>query len=53
MTIDDSPKHATEYAIHGLSCLVPEKSYNRKILNTDNVFMYRDFDYALELIKSL
>jgi hypothetical protein len=53
MTIDDSPKHATEYAIHGLPCLVPEKSYNRKIWNTDNVFAYRDFDFAFDLIKSL
>ena len=53
MTIDDSPKHAAEYAIHGLPCLVPEKSYNRKIWNTHNVFVYRDFDYSLQLIKSL
>jgi len=53
MTIDDSPKHASEYAIHGLPCLVPEKSYNRKIWNTDNVFTYKDFDYAFGLIESL
>ena len=40
--IDDSPKHAAEYAKHGVRVLVPEKTYNREMLGLKNV------TYALE-----
>jgi len=35
--IDDSAKHAAEYAKHGVKVLVPEKSYNREVKGIDNV----------------
>jgi hypothetical protein len=36
--IDDSPKHALEYAKHGIVCHVPEKSYNRQTTNIENIY---------------
>jgi len=47
--IDDSPKHAIEYANHGISVKVPKKSYNKSIRN-DNVEFYQDL---AELNKTL
>ena len=47
--IDDSPKHALEYANHGISVKVPKKSYNKTIRN-DNVVFYQDLK---DLIKTL
>lgn len=29
--IDDSPKHASEYVMHGIPCLVPIRSYNEGV----------------------
>lgn len=49
-TLDDSPKHATEYASHGLRCLVPEKPYNMKIWEADKIYSYSDFNSALDRI---
>jgi phosphoglycolate phosphatase-like HAD superfamily hydrolase len=37
--IDDSPKHALEYAGHGINVKVPIKSYNKDIKN-DNITFY-------------
>ncbi len=39
--IDDSPKHALEYAGHGISVKVPIKSYNKNIKN-ENIQFYKD-----------
>tara|TARA_R100000697_G_scaffold32187_1_gene43117 strand:- start:294 stop:1196 length:903 start_codon:yes stop_codon:yes gene_type:complete len=47
--IDDSPKHAEEYAKHGIKCYVPTKSYN-KHLDNENISFYNSFD---DLIKFL
>jgi 5'(3')-deoxyribonucleotidase len=43
--IDDSPKHAQDYAVHGIKCWVPRKSYNRNIVHTDIRFYdsFKDF----------
>ncbi len=41
--IDDSPKHAKEYANHGIKCFVPRKSYNENLEHKDITF-YDDFD---------
>jgi uncharacterized HAD superfamily protein len=38
--IDDSPKHAAEYASHGIPTLVPKRSYNEKIWTDDNIFTF-------------
>jgi hypothetical protein len=35
--IDDSPKHALEYAKHGIECHVPIKSYNKQTLGIENI----------------
>ena len=37
--IDDSPKHAREYAKHGVPVIVPKKSYNSEIQEVDNAYM--------------
>ena len=31
--VDDSGKHATEYATHGVNCLMPDLSYNKNAIN--------------------
>ena len=36
--VDDSAKHAAEYAKHGVAVLVPEKPYNREVRGVNNVF---------------
>jgi hypothetical protein len=41
--IDDSPKHASEYASHGIPVKVPIKSYNRAI-DIENIDYYESFD---------
>ncbi len=43
--IDDSPKHASEYAKHGVLCYVPEKSYNKEVWEDDNIVTYDSFDF--------
>ncbi len=44
--IDDSPKHALEYAGHGISVKVPIKSYNKNIKN-ENIMFYRNLSDLL------
>ena len=41
--IDDSPKHALEYAKHGIECHVPVKSYNKQTQNVKNIKRYKIF----------
>lgn len=48
--IDDSPKHAAEYAKHGIKCYVPLKNYN-KHLSQDNIYFYNDFSDILRKEK--
>ena len=35
--IDDSPKHAQEYAMHGIKCFVPEMPYNKQVVGINNI----------------
>lgn len=44
--IDDSPKHAMEYARHGIQVMVPSKSYNEHIQH-ENINFYRSFKNIL------
>lgn len=44
--IDDSPKHALEYAKHGISVKVPLKSYNKSIEN-ENITFYNELNELL------
>lgn len=43
--IDDSPKHASEYAKHGIHCWVPEKSYNKEVWGEENITTYDSLDF--------
>jgi len=47
--IDDSPKHAEEYAKHGIRVKVPVKSYNKNI--NQEVDYYENFNSLLTQIK--
>jgi hypothetical protein len=49
--IDDSPKHATEYAKHGICVKVPKKSYNKSINIKKNIEYYNDFEDLISKIK--
>jgi hypothetical protein len=49
--IDDSPKHATEYAKHGICVKVPKKSYNKSINIKENVEYYNNFEDLISKIK--
>lgn len=46
--IDDSPKHASEYVMHGVPCLVPIRSYNKGVHDIEGIysFNWEDGDIA-------
>ena len=46
--IDDSPKHASEYVMHGVPCLVPIRSYNNGVHGIEGIhsFDWEDGDIA-------
>jgi len=48
--IDDSPKHAMEYARHGIKCFVPEKSYNQHIEHK-NIEFYSSFSEIINKVQ--
>ena len=48
--LDDSPKHALEYAKHGMHVKVPRKSYNKHMLD-DNIDFYDGFENLISQIK--
>ena len=50
--IDDAPKHANDYAKHGIKCLVPLKSYNEH-LNHENIFHFTNYYSASNIIKEI
>lgn len=47
--IDDAPKHAEDYAKHGITCFVPKKSYNEH-LNDDNIFHFNNYYHIRDLL---
>jgi len=51
--VDDSAKHAAEYAKHGVSVLVPEKSYNREIQGVNRIFYVPKSDDPLKHVIKL
>lgn len=51
--IDDSPKHAAEYAKHGVRVLVPSKTYNKEISGLKNVTYVDDRDDPWAKTKEL
>lgn len=42
--IDDAPKHAEDYAKHGIKCLVPKKPYNEH-LDDKNIFLFNNYHH--------
>ena len=50
--IDDAPKHAEDYANHGIKCLVPRKSYNEHLKN-ENIFLFDNYKHARTLLEEL
>ena len=54
---DDSPKHASEYAKHSMSCFLPNKSYNKEVQNMSGVICYDSFENAhddiLKFLKTM
>ena len=51
--IDDSPKHASEYASHDIKVFVPKKSYNAQLKNKENVFLYSRLSWLFKRIISI
>tara|TARA_Y100001963_G_C6763379_1_gene440798 strand:- start:134 stop:1066 length:933 start_codon:yes stop_codon:yes gene_type:complete len=52
--IDDSPKHAAEYASQGIKVLVPQRSYNKEVWHMDNVITFDWWkDSAYEKIRGI
>ena len=52
--IDDSSKHASEFAMHDVTCLVPRKSYNAEIWKHDNIVTFDwEVDDVAELVRDV
>ena len=50
--IDDAPKHAEDYAKHGIKCLVPLKSYNED-LSHENIDLFSNFKQAFNKLRDI
>lgn len=51
--VDDSAKHATEYAKHGVVCIVPKKSYNSEVKNTKGIIYVEDNDDVFDKVSPI
>lgn len=51
--IDDSPKHASEYAKHNIPVIVPSTYYNQEVKSMKNVFMVKNAKQAKNKIMSI
>jgi len=49
--IDDAPKHAEDYAKHGIKCFVPQKPYN-EYLDDKNIFLFKDYYHITNLLMT-
>ena len=49
--IDDAPRHAEDYAKHGIKCFVPRKSYNEH-LDDKNIFLFKDYYHVTSLLAA-
>lgn len=50
--VDDSPKHSTEYAKHGVQVFSPALSYNTELEDVELVTLFSEKDDLYELIKN-
>ncbi len=51
--IDDSPKHSSEFAKHGIQVASPIKTYNKELKYVDNVLMYKSISVLYDHIHQL
>jgi len=51
--IDDSAKHSSEYAKHGVSVLSPVRPYNKELEKIENVKMYTDEKVVYDCVYEL
>jgi len=51
--VDDSAKHASEYAKHGVTCVVPKKSYNSEVKNVKGIVYVEEADDILDKISAI
>jgi hypothetical protein len=51
--VDDSAKHAAEYAKHSVTVIVPEKSYNREVSGLSNIHYVPKSHDPIEVLKKL
>ncbi len=51
--IDDSSKHAAEYAMHGLRVISPKTSYNSSLIGTKNIEFYETHEELLNIITQI
>lgn len=51
--VDDSSKHAAEYAKHGIKVIVPEKSYNQDVAHVDNIIYVPESADPIKFIPTL
>ena len=51
--VDDSPKHAGEYAKHGVPVLLPKLSYNSEVWSVENIHVYDNPENLNDIIKTL
>ena len=51
--IDDAPKHANDYANHGIQCFVPKKSYNSTgNCNHENIVHFTGYHDIMSYLKN-
>ena len=50
--IDDAPKHAEDYAKHGIRCLVPLKPYNED-LSHENIYHFSNYHEAIRNLQEI
>lgn len=48
--IDDAPKHAEDYAKHGIKCFVPVKSYNSHLFH-ENIFLFDNYNHIIQILS--
>jgi hypothetical protein len=51
--IDDSPKHASEIAKHGIPVISPSKSYNQELLGKENIRVFESLLDSFDHIKKI
>jgi len=51
--VDDSAKHASEYAKHGVICVVPKKSYNEEVKNVRGIIYVEENEDIIDKISHI